>query len=267
MRRLLGVAFLISACGSSEAVFEQGEEQLAAASALGGESTVSFNRDWTVTRSSDLVTGSTLRISYDAQRMPDCRQEQGGQPLWSITGYWSLAGQSGSFAAGGASPTTNPLPPIIPLNQAGELQVWFQVHNRSGCMAWDSDFGRNFRFQVRQAGPTIRFLPQGRVEQTASTVGARSVVVEYDPARLPNCRQGYSGLPTWDILLWFRFDGGAISSFPTTRVAGYNERVMSPVLLTVPQGARRLEMWFKSSDRGGCVEWDSRNGANYAFDL
>lgn len=42
---------------------------------------------------------------------------------------------------------------------------------------------------------------------------------------------------------------------------------MSPVVLTVPAGARRLEAWFKSTDRAGCLEWDSQNGANYGFDF
>lgn len=117
---------VISACGASEAVVAQNPEQLAAAGALGSEVAVSFNRNWTVTRSSDLFVGSTLRVSYDTQRLPDCRQEQAGQPLWSITGFWSLAGQSGTFEAGGASPTNPTLRPSSPSIEPGNSRCGFR---------------------------------------------------------------------------------------------------------------------------------------------
>lgn len=268
MRRALAIIFLLSACGPNEAVLseEAGATLGENASALGGEVAVSFNRDWTVRSSGAFVVGSQVRVTYDSERLPSCRMEQGGQPLWAITGSWRLGGESGTFEAGGLSPSNHTAAPLIPLRKAGELEVWFQVTNRSGCVAYDSAFGHNFRFTVQDAGPTVRFLGGWRVEQTASTVGAKNVVFEYAPERLPSCRQGYNGFATWDILLYYRFDGGAVAYFPTTRVEGMG-RVMNPVVLAVPPGAKRLETWFKANDRAGCVEWDSRYGQNYVFDL
>lgn len=269
MRRLsLAVAVLVlSACGPNEAAWTDDEAARSTqASALGGDVGLAFRRDWSIATTGALVVGSRLTVSYDAQRLPDCRQEQGGQPLWAITGFWRLAGESGTFEAGGLSPSNHTAPPVIPLNHPGELEVWFQVTSASGCTAWDSDYGHNFRFQVQEAGPTVRFLGDWRVEATASTVGAKNVVFEYEPSRLPRCRQGYNGLPTWDILLWYRFDGGSASYFPTTRVDG-TTRLMNPVVLAVPSGAKHLEVWFKGNDRAGCVEWDSRYGQNYHFAL
>lgn len=269
MRRLsLAVAVLVlSACGPNEAALSGDEASLSTqASALGGDVGLAFRRDWSIATTGALVVGSRLTITYDAQRLPDCRQERGGQPLWAITGFWRLAGESGTFEAGGLSPSNHTSPPVIPLNHPGELEVWFQVTSASGCTAWDSDFGRNFRFLVQEAGPTVRFLADWRVESSASTVSAKNVVFEYEPSRLPRCRQGYNGLPTWDILLWYRFDGGSVSYFPTTRVDG-TTRLMNPVVLPVPAGAKHLEVWFKGNDRAGCVEWDSRYGQNYHFAL
>jgi Family of unknown function (DUF6209) len=259
---------LLLACGPNQAsVADDTSATMGTnASALNQEVTLSFNRDWSISRSGGLVVGGTLRVTYDSQRLPQCRMEQGGNPLWAITGSWTLAGESGTFEAGGLSPSSHTAQPLIPLNRAGELQVWFQVTDSTGCTAWDSNFGGNYRFQIEAPGPTVRFLADWGMEQTASTVGARNVVFDYEPSRLPKCRQGYSGLPTWDILLYYRFDGGAVSYFPTTRVTG-TTRLMNPVAIVAPVGARSLEVWFKANDRGGCVEWDSRFGQNYFFEL
>ena len=35
----------------------------------------------------------------------------------------------------------------------------------------------------------------------------------------------------------------------------------------IPSSARRVELWFGSSNRWGCTAYDSNEGANYAFDV
>lgn len=262
---ILFAALAVMACGPGSASVGE-ETDVSQGAALGGEVLVSFNRNWTITRGGDLSVGSTVRVSYDSMRLPQCRLEQAGQPLWAITGHWRLGADTGSFEAGGASPTNHTTGPLIPLTRAGELEVWFDVKDPSGCSAWDSAYGQNYRFTVLEVGPTLRFLPNWVFQQTADTRGAKALAVEYDPARLPNCRQGYNGMPTWAILMYYRFDGGAPAYLVTTRPSGATQ-VMNPVVLGVPAGARRVELWFKSNDRAGCVEWDSRFSQNYAFDL
>ena len=269
-RFLLSTLVLFAACGpdsvSAVAGEDEGASLSAQASALGGVSSLSFRRDWSIATTGALVVGTQLKLEYDTERLPGCRLERAGQPLWTITGFWRLAGREGSFWAGGHSPDGVTAQPVLPLTAEGELELWFQVTNASGCAAWDSNFGHNFRFTVQRPGPTVRFFGDWRQEQTGPTRGARNVIFEYESERLPRCRAGYGGFATWDILLWYRFDGGAVSYFPTTRMEGMG-RVMNPVVLTVPQGARELEVWFRSGDRAGCSEWDSRFGENYRFAL
>jgi hypothetical protein len=140
MRTFL-VALVLVGCGESVAVFDgQGDVAEATnASALTTETQLSFQRDWRIVRSSDLMVGGFARVAYDSERLPQCREEQAGQPLWSITGFWRLAGRTGSFEAGGHSPSNHTSAPLIPLEGEGELEVWFQVTSRSGCTAWDSN--------------------------------------------------------------------------------------------------------------------------------
>ena len=112
---------------------------------------LSFNGDWTVSQSSDpLPVGSTVAVTYDANRLPGCRGTTNtGGPAWSITGHYSLnGGPVQSFWVAGHSPTPNPPAPSIYLSQRGGLSMWFQVTNLWGCNAWDSNFGNNYSFNI-----------------------------------------------------------------------------------------------------------------------
>ncbi len=230
------------------------------------EVTVRFNADWTHTQSGPLIAGGKVRFAYDAQRLPGCRGDFNGQPAWAITGAYQLGGGAvGSFEAGGLSPSNGSEAPVVLLQTPGDLAVWFQVTNRWGCQAWDSAYGANYHFKVL-AQPALRFNADFSTRVEGDLAGADTVVVGYALERLPRCRQGYNGLPTWEILAFYRFDGGAVHSTPVTAPDG-SGRVSSPAELKVPPGAQALELWFKNTDRAGCVDWDSRYGQNYRFAL
>lgn len=111
----------------------------------------------TVSLTGTPTEGGTLELSYDEARLPQCRGTlNDGRPAWSITGFASLNGAPAtSFPVAGFSPDGKPLPTStpIPLAEQGELQVWFQITNIWGCSAWDSDYGRNFRFAVATKHP------------------------------------------------------------------------------------------------------------------
>lgn len=95
-----------------------------------------------------------VRIAYDVSRLTACRGDFMGNPGWSITGFWKIgdAGAVHTFEAGGFSPSGGHGDgPVLTLEQAGELQVWFQNTSRWGCSAYDSDFGKNYRFTVKPA--------------------------------------------------------------------------------------------------------------------
>ncbi len=230
------------------------------------EVTVRFNADWTISQSGPLIAGGTVRFAYDDARLPGCRGDFNGQPGWAISGAYQLNGGAvGSFEAGGLSPSHGTNPPVVALPEAGDLAVWFQISSRWGCQAWDSAYGANYHFKVL-APPHVGFGKDWSVAVKGALAGSPVVVVDYALERLPQCRATYNGLQTWDIVVFYRFDGGNAASTPVTVVGG-GGRVPYPAQLAVPQGARTLELWFKNTDRAGCVAWDSRFGQNYRLSL
>ena len=90
------------------------------------------------------------------------------------------------------------------------------------------------------------------------------LTVDYDLGRLPHCRQTYNGMGTWEILAYYRFDGGEVKYVPITAPQGM-DRVKAPAKIAIPEGAWWVELWFKNTDRAGCVGWDSNFGQNYRF--
>lgn len=256
----------ILACGPQELALDEAQEAHASSGGTltASETTITFTGDWNISRTNHFVKGQTVRVKYDANRLPQCRGEFDGKPAWSITGYWQLnGGPVQSFEAGGLSPSNGTQEPVFELTEAGELALWFQVTNRWGCTAWDSKFGKNYRFEVLPA-PTARFLANWD-EVVEGLPGSMPVfTIEYDLSRLPTCRQTYNGAPTWDILAHYRFDGGPAKYKSATHVNGYT-RTSGPTEIEIPKGAKVLEVWFQNVDRGSCVAWDSNFGANYKF--
>ncbi len=227
---------------------------------------ITFHADGNISLSAPLVKGRPVKVRYAADRLPGCRGEQNGQPAWSITGYWQLnGGEVGSFEAGGYSPSQGTQEPLFALDAPGELQLWFQVTNRWGCSAWDSRYGHNYRFAV-QGTPTLHFYRDWTSSVDGMPGVSSELIIDYDIARLPRCRQGYNGLPTWEVLVYYRFDNGPAAYATLTRVEG-TQRLAAPATLRIPSGASEIEMWFHNSDRGGCVAYDSRFGENYRYRL
>jgi len=120
--------------------------------ALGEAGTITFRGDYEEVLEGRLERGKKVRIAYDANRLTACRGEQNGRPAWTITGYWRIgSGPVRSFEAGGFSPSNGSNGPVLELDAAGDLQVWFQNNSIWGCNAYDSNFGANYHFQVKGA--------------------------------------------------------------------------------------------------------------------
>lgn len=259
------VGALLVACGvGSEAQVGPGDETAQqSGQSLGAVVTLRFRGDWTTQQSAALVKGAQARIEYDASRVGDCGGVQNGVPQYSVTAHYVL---------GDAPEKTVTVAGLIPggvvepiaLDREGELVVWFEVSNRWGCHQWDSAYGANYRFNVAEP-KTITFA-QGWSVSAGSLVGAKALAVSFALERLPECRQGYNGLPTWEILAYARFDGGAVQQAVATKVIG-TTRVPAPATFAVPAGAQSVELWFMNSDRAGCVRYDSNWGQNYRFSL
>jgi len=134
--------------------------------------------------------------------------------------------------------------------------------------------------EVCPAGPrprsTVRFLAGWSEEQRGAIVGGGLLRIEYDPARLPDCRASYTFAPAWDVEAEGRFlpggetFSGSVVSFAST---GTGLRVDDPspgaMEVDVPRGATSVELWFRnwSGMSYPCETWDSNFGQNYRFDV
>jgi hypothetical protein len=106
-----------------------------------------FRADWSETVTGQIRAGRGLVVRYDIDRLPQCRETYNGSPAWYIDVVYRLDGgaaQSRTLTgpSGTAVPTTIDL-----ASDTRRVELWFQVRGqRSGCVAYDSDFGSNYAF-------------------------------------------------------------------------------------------------------------------------
>jgi uncharacterized protein YraI len=92
------------------------------------------------------------------------------------------------------------------------------------------------------------------------------VRIEYDLDRLPDCRGETNGSEVWGAGGYASFDGGEPVTFALSRLDGGVVKPV-PAELDIPVTAHEVELWFASSNRWGCIAYDSNNNANYRFDV
>jgi hypothetical protein len=119
-----------------------------------GEPILTFHDDWRVDQSAVLVAGGPVRIRYAKKRLligSDLSSQ--GPHSFNLTGYYRVGAEPEpvtSFDLGGRrSPSagfaeqTITLPP-----NARTVELWFQRGGLYGSPRYDSNFGRNFVFDV-----------------------------------------------------------------------------------------------------------------------
>ncbi|NOJ51598.1 hypothetical protein HK404_03165 [Myxococcus xanthus] len=231
--------------------------------------TLTFHGNWTIHQSEVLTEGGQVQVVYSTARLPQCRvNNPDGSPAWSITGHYRINGSApASFDVAGAPVTGNG--PTLDLQEQGLLELWFLVSS-PGCEHYDSNYGGNFQFNVLEASATpmaTLVFQQGWVEHVVGTPRqGQPFIVDYDIARLPECRLLYNGAPTWDVGVRWRFNNGVMGEKSVTTTSGYT-RTGTPVTIIPPVGATSVQIWFENWDRGTCRRWDSDYGANYTFTL
>jgi hypothetical protein len=122
---------------------------------------VEFQAGWQTLQHGALVAGQPFTLSYDIRRLEDCRGTHNGYPAWDITASVRFA-PSGQVVEGSVrgfnSPTgtpsnsnavSAPLDVTIPAGTTS-VEVWFKNFTGAGstCVAWDSNLGTNYRFDV-----------------------------------------------------------------------------------------------------------------------
>lgn len=93
----------------------------------------------------------------------------------------------------------------------------------------------------------------------------------YDPERLPTCRGGRLGMPSWDIRGYVLFHPGG-QRFEGSLVQRRDGRPIEPaqpmpLTVSMPADARQVELWFANSDARFCLRWDSRIGQNFRYEV
>lgn len=234
----------------------------------GATPTITFAGDWSEKVSGDLLAGAAVRVSYNLDRLPDCRGSSGGSDQWGATGYASFDGgapvtfEVSRLVNRRATPITSELQ--IPAG-ASSVDFWFSSSNRWGCIAYDSNMGANYYFEVSHGaqGAVLSFDADWSESQSDAIRAGDAVVVHYDPARLAQCQYSTGGHAGWSITAHYQVDGGAVKSLVVTRAEGSTVVAGDPSV-TVPRG-HDLALWFDATSAYGCHAYDSNMNANYYF--
>ena len=100
-----------------------------------------------------LSAGDDLMIDYELARLATCRQDYNGLQTWDVKAHWRFDGGAVSDASLTVASDTigrDSIPVRISAPAgARDFEIWFENTDRTGCDAWDSDFGRNFHFALQ----------------------------------------------------------------------------------------------------------------------
>ena len=236
------------------------------------DATIKLTADYKMQVTGRPTAGKGLRVEYALERLPQCRGNVGGGgPGWTITGYYSEnGGAAKTFDPTALSPDGKDRvakPATIALKQGGDLALWFEVTSRFGCHEFDSAFGNNYHLDVAGSPPdadaSIVFGKDGAPKQDGALKAGSKVKIRYEQDRLPDCRRSQGGNPQWAITGFASIAGGEAKTFQTGRPEGSDREEMDAIL-DLPRSGE-LALWFQVVSVGGCMKYDSQNGANYRF--
>ena len=192
---------------------------------------------------------------------------------WNVTGFYSEnGGAAKTFEVSALTPDGKDrvakAARIVPA-QGGDVAIWFQIASAFGCSEFDSQFGQNFHVPVKGAvpvaGASISFGKDGSPTQTGELKAGGKVMITYEQDRLPACRRTERGNPVWTITGFAQVDREAAHTFDTARPEG-SDRQEIEALVDLPH-AGELSLWFQVTSLGGCMQYDSKSGANYRFSI
>jgi uncharacterized protein YraI len=112
----------------------------------------------------------------------------------------------------------------------------------------------------------ITFDDSWRETADGPLVAGSPIRIKYDLDRLQDCRGETGGSEVWGATGYASFDGGTPKTFAVSRLE--DGRVVAvEAEVDVPSTATSVELWFSSSNRWGCIAYDSNDNANYGFDV
>jgi hypothetical protein len=102
---------------------------------------------------------------------------------------------------------------------------------------------------------TARFSSDWSHQQSSDIRPGEPLRIEYDLARLCQCRAERYGQKAWSILANLRFH--------PSRQEQVGDISSGTLEVNVPADTSQIELWFKNTDHTGCSAWDSCYGQNY----
>jgi uncharacterized protein YraI len=97
-------------------------------------------------------------------------------------------------------------------------------------------------------------------------VAGSPVRIAYALDRLSDCRGETNGSEVWAVTGYASFDGAAPVTFALSTIAGGVVKPVAPEL-EIPVAVTSVAMWFTTTNRWGCIAYDSNDNANYNFDI
>jgi hypothetical protein len=230
--------------------------------------TLKFDAAWQESASGPLLAGGKVAIDYDEARLPNCRASHNGNPGWQITAYLKAipggAVATAELFAHASSATGAPdyyswvkQVPVLSI-PAGtrEVELWFKNVSAFDhpCTEWDSDYGRNYRFGVVDAGAAIALNKDWSVTRKGELLAGGSVTVSYATERMTAIANG-SGYVSFFASKYHCYGYGCCEQeYQNTlhvRFAASGGFTAHPLVggsatIALPAGASRLELYVDS---------------------
>jgi hypothetical protein len=111
---------------------------------------LSFNADWNEVQSAAIRPGDTIVVHYEPERLAQCASSRAGNATWSVTAFWRVDGGTTKSLTVTRSEGSSLVAadPTITVPRGGDLEMWFQATNISGCNAYDSNLDANYHFAI-----------------------------------------------------------------------------------------------------------------------
>jgi hypothetical protein len=150
-----------------------------------------FNADWTERLDGDLAQAGELAVDYDLSRLPQIRIHHREAAVWDIVAHVRFHPDAQIRAAsvtrpvnanpGGATIDRAPAVATFPVpGDAVEVELWFLNigYGPDPPAAWDSRYGQNYRFAVRNTSPAQPVARRPDVQTAPEVVNAFQLVAE-----------------------------------------------------------------------------------------
>lgn len=231
-----------------------------------------FDGTWGYHGDGTRTPGAVANIVYDTSRLSTCRATTDGVAAWAIVAFVSGDGGAPKSYALPSGQTGSAVTVPIEIPYASDVAIWFEATDDSGCTQWDSNYGNNFHFTVAAPTRTVVHFNSNFTTSVQALPGSTFpfstggvVDIDYDFARLPQCRSYSGNVPAWQITMFYQRDDGTVLSDDLNVAVDNNFRVQQPGHIELPAGETSLTVWFENDDTYGCNAWDSDYGQNYTF--